>query len=85
MNEIERSYHEATEQWKAGFRAGIRYHRARCGSLIRDTGADDLSRHEARCPACIEGWSIFDRTEGEERELDDPRSGQATVINRERK
>lgn len=23
MNEIERAYHEATEQWKAGFRAGV--------------------------------------------------------------
>ena len=23
MNEIEHAYHEATEQWKAGFRAGV--------------------------------------------------------------
>lgn len=52
------------------------YHRARCGSLIRETGADDLVRHEARCPACLEGWSIYDRTESEERKLDAPQHDQ---------
>ena len=49
-----------------------RYHRARCGSLIRDTRAGDLVRHEARCLACIEGSSIWDKPESEEREQDSP-------------
>ena len=54
----------------------MRYFRARCGSLVRDTGADDLARHEECCPACIGGWSVYDRPESEERKLDDPRHDQ---------
>ena len=57
-------------------RTGPRYHRARCGSLIRDTGSDDLREHEESCSACIGGWSIWDRPESEERKLDDPRRSQ---------
>ena len=62
----------------------IRYFRASCGSLIRDTGADDLARHEAECPACIGGWSIWDLSEAEERRLDDPHRGQTEELNRRR-
>ena len=54
---------------------------ARCGSLIRETGADDLARHEAKCPACKGGWSIWDLPESEERKLDDPGRGQAEELN----
>ena len=60
------------------------YHRARCGSLIRDTGADDLARHEARCPACLAGYSIWDRPEAEDKWLDDPQRGQAEELNAKR-
>lgn len=30
MNEIERAYHEATEQWRAGFRAGVEAAAKKC-------------------------------------------------------
>ena len=53
-----------------------RYHRARCGSLIRDTGADDLARHEAKCPACAGGWSVWDLPQAAEERLNDPRHDQ---------
>ena len=43
-----------------------RYFRARCDSLIRDTGADDLKRHEEHCQACREGYSIFDHGDDDE-------------------
>ena len=83
MNEIERTVREQTDAYRA--RMGLpplrpRYHRARCGPLIRDTGADDLRRHEESCAACIGGWSIHDRPESEERYLDDPRHGQAAYL-----
>ena len=52
----------------------IRYFRAPCGSLIRDTGADDLARHEEKCPACLEGQSAWDKAE--DQWLDDPRHDQ---------
>ena len=68
MNEIERVILEQTDIYRAGM--GLpplrpRYHRARCDSLIRDTGADDLKRHEQHCAACIGGWSIWDLPDDE--------------------
>ena len=33
MNEIERSYHSAIEQWRAGFRAGVERSAKVCESL----------------------------------------------------
>ena len=62
--------HDRRPQWEP--QQKISYLRSRCGSLIRDTGADDLVKHEARCPACLEGWSVYDSPESEERVLDDP-------------
>ena len=62
----------------------INYQKAPCGSLIRDTGADDLARHEESCPACIGSWSIWDLPEAEERKLDEPRRVQAVELNKER-
>ena len=59
------------------------YLRARCGSLIRDTGADDLVRHEEKCPACVGHWNVFDRPQEDER-LDSPIYGQADELNRRR-
>ena len=61
-----------------------RYHRAPCGSLIRDTGADDLARHEASCPVCVRGYSVWDRPESEDDRLNDVRHGQAEGLNQER-
>ena len=56
----------------------IRYLKARCGSLIRDTGADDLARHEQSCPACLGGWTKTDYewSKAEDQWLDDPRHDQ---------
>ena len=34
MNEIERAYHEATEQWKAGFRAGVEMATEACKKAV---------------------------------------------------
>ena len=33
MNEIEFAYHEATEQWRAGFRAGVEASASECERL----------------------------------------------------
>ena len=87
MNPIERAVKDATDAYRAGM--GLpplrtRYFRARCESLIRDTGCDDLAVHEAECEACQGGWSVWERPEAEERRTDDPRRGQAAAINKER-
>ena len=46
------------------------YVRASCESLVKP---EDLARHKETCKACVEGYSIFDWPESEERYLDDPR------------
>ena len=56
---------DATNCYLAGM-GKPRYFRAPCDSLIRDTGADDLKRHEEQCEACKGGWSIWDQPESEE-------------------
>ena len=40
MNEIERAYHEATEQWKAGFRAGVEAAAKECLQRFSKTRRD---------------------------------------------
>ena len=49
------------------------YVRAPCESMVHP---QDLARHKETCKACVEGYSIFDRPESEERYLDDPRHDQ---------
>lgn len=57
------------------------YRRTPCDSLVL---ASAYEGHLEDCEACKGGWSVFDKTESEERTLDDPRRGQAADINSRR-
>ena len=68
FNEIE----AATELYRVGMGLEPRpiYVKAPCESLVR---IGYLEQHQENCPACIDGWSIWEIPESEERYLDDPR------------